>query len=752
MSDTSEPVAALPATAAAETDRPAIKASVYPAGIARPLWRPARLLDALLLLAFILLGVSMIAAYVTRESYFFYWDWTEFWQRSVRQFHAFQHSFREGREVLRISMGEEYNFLYTLPLLPFLWAFGTSRLAYLVGVTVVYQVPFCLAMGAVGSRMVDGRRQAAFWTAALIALLVPTTWLATFRGCPDVGAAALVTLAVWIYLGDTQLRNWQRWVALGTIWAAVPLFRRHFAYDGVAFFLAVGVQTLLVFFLDLKRGFRPALRGLIGKSLRTAAVVAVMAFWLCTLGRDALPNLTKNTLALYGRAPVSMTVEFYAESFGWLVLMLATVGYLAGTLRFAKQRGPIAFVFLTGLLCMVVWCALPRQAGFMHHLLHASLLVVPGLALAFWSAYMVPRRWLRVPLATAVAAALVLNFAAAVKPSLAIARAAAWSLPNETQPAAPENILARLPQAGMDSVGLFARNCAPYHRTDRSEVCRLLAYLRQVTTPADRIFVMNAGYVSFAMLRHTEAELYPQTKLQVVETPVNDARHWYPVENLLEADYALVLDPVSRHLPPEMQRVVEMPAEAIAKNWEIAADFAPLPEVFSLDGNQTARVYKRVRPTSLPVAVRTFEKMAAAFPVCPPGQADWICLTQRTTTGYYYWRCYQFRLGGSVPDLKLLYARTAPAEGELRGVLTLLDDRCRGAKLCLSAIDSEGRQSPLAETIVEQPIRRHEIRLSFAGCGKRHLMLTVTPLASGPSDQPGQLVLEKLTVVAAGAP
>ena len=725
MSDTPQVSLSLSAAATVERNTSTAETSPRPAGAARTLWRPERLLDALLLLAFILLGVSMIAAYSTRENWFFSWDWAAFYLRTRDQFHALQHSFQEGREVLGISMTCEYNYLYTLPLLPFLWAFGTSRLAYLVGVTVVYQIPFCLAMGAVGSRMVGGRRQAAFWTAALVALLLPTTWLATFRGMPDVGAAALVALAVWIYLGDTQLRQWWRWVALGTVWAAVPLFRRHFAYDGVAFFLAVGIQTLVAFFLDLKRGRRPALRDLIGTSLRTAGVVAVMAFWLGTLGRDALPNLSKNTIALYGQSPFRQTVHFYVDHFGWLVLVLAAIGYVAGSLRFARRRGPIAFVFLTGLLCMVVWFALPRQSGNMHHLLHASLLVVPGLGLALLSACELPRRWVRAPLAAVVVGTLLLNFVAAVKPSLAVARAAA---------------------------AVFPRDCAPLRRTDRAEVCRLLDYLRQIATPEDRIYVIGTGYFNDDMVRYAEAELYCRPKLQVAETPQDDTLCWYPTENLLDADYAVVYDPLSLDPTMEKRQTGRLPARALSKNWEISTDFTLLPEVFSFDGKQTARVYKRVRPTSLPVAVRTFEKITAAMPVWPGDQAEWIYLTQRTTTRYHRSRAYEFRLGENVPELKLLYARSAPAGGEVRGMLKQMDNRCHRAKLSLAAINGEGRQSPLAESVVEPSAFSREVRIPFADCGQRHLMLTISPLAPGPSGHPGWLALENLTVVAAGAP
>ncbi len=728
MSDTPQATLAASATATAEVIASKAETPPRPASAVQTLRQGGRLLDGLLLLAFILFGVALIAAYCTRERFFFAWDWAAYHRYAVDQFHAFLRSFREGAVLLHGSMANEYNFLYTLPLQPFLWAFGTSRLAYLVGVTVVYQIPFCLAMGAIGMRLAGGRRQAAFWTAALVALLLPTTWLATFRGYPDVGGAALVALAVWVYVGDMQLRNWRRWVALGTVWAAVPLFRRHFAYDGVAFFLAVGIQTLLAFALELKNGFRPALVGLLGKSLRTVGVVAVMAFWLGTLGRDALPALTENTLDLYESfkaSPLQFT-QFYVGCFGCLALVLAAVGYLAGMWRFAQQRAAIAFVFLTGLLCMVVWFALPRQSGGMHHLLHAALLVVPGVALAMLSACDLPRRWLRLALAGSVVGALVLNFAAAVKPSLAIARA-------------------------VDSTPVFAHNCGPVRRTDRAEVCRLLDYLRHITTPEDRIYVINAGYINHEMIHLAEVEMYTDPKLQMAEVPDVDSSHWYPAENLLDADYVIVVDPMSLYLPPEKQMSVRLPADAV-KNWEISTDFTLLPEVFSFEGNQKARLYKRVRPTSLPVAVRTFEKITAAMPVWPGDQAEWIYLTQRTTTNYRRGRPYQFRLGENVPELKLLYARSAPAGGEVRGILKQMDNRCHRAKLSLAAINGEGRQSPLAESVVEPSAFSREVRIPFADCGQRHLMLTISPLAPGPSGHPGWLALENLTVVAAGAP
>jgi len=46
------------------------------------------------------------------------------------------------------STNLEYNYFHTIPLIPFILALGNSRLSYVLSVSLVYQLPFALVVGA----------------------------------------------------------------------------------------------------------------------------------------------------------------------------------------------------------------------------------------------------------------------------------------------------------------------------------------------------------------------------------------------------------------------------------------------------------------------------------------------------------------------------------------------------------------------------------------------------------------------------
>ena len=77
----------------------------------------------------------------------------------------------------------------------------------------------------------------------VVALLTPMVWVATLRGYPDMGAAAIMALAVWVYLGDPRLTRARQSVVIGLLLAGAMLFRRHFAYNAVALVLSVALQS-----------------------------------------------------------------------------------------------------------------------------------------------------------------------------------------------------------------------------------------------------------------------------------------------------------------------------------------------------------------------------------------------------------------------------------------------------------------------------------------------------------------------------
>jgi hypothetical protein len=221
----------------------------------------------------------------------------------------------------------------------------------------------------------------------------------------------------------------------------------------------------------------------------------------------------------------------------------------------------------------------------------------------------------------------------------------------------------------------------------------------------------------------------------------------------LAAQYWVVVDPPTFCLGRDRQLVVALSHDAMAQSWGIAADFAALPETFSLCGGAKVRIYKRLRPTTPAVAVQTFDKIVSAIPLRPGAQPDWVALTRPSRANFWGFVSPEQRievcLGGGAVDPHFLYTRPNPSSGEVHGKVTFLDDHCKGARLQIVAADAQGQQSPIAEVSLTRSGSAQDFRLPFAIPAKRWLVLAMSPLDGAKSKgEGGSVVVEQVEVVA----
>lgn len=94
------------------------------------------LVNACLLGFLALITVAITVLYVSSERNFHWWiDW---YSSAIRVTTAFRESPWEGLKLVKNSLAQDRNWIYTLPLVPFLLTFGTSRLVYELALALVY--------------------------------------------------------------------------------------------------------------------------------------------------------------------------------------------------------------------------------------------------------------------------------------------------------------------------------------------------------------------------------------------------------------------------------------------------------------------------------------------------------------------------------------------------------------------------------------------------------------------------------------
>src|SRR5690554_464150 len=146
------------------------------------------------LLSAVLFTVVLTYVYLSHEDSFYYWDYASYHDMTAWKVIYFRNL--SGDSVLSLlyeivrdiwqSTAQDYSDLHTLPLVPIFLLFGSSRLVYILSMTILFILPFAFTIGSIATRLVPSQpRHAVFWSTTFLALLLPATWVPTLRGYPD---------------------------------------------------------------------------------------------------------------------------------------------------------------------------------------------------------------------------------------------------------------------------------------------------------------------------------------------------------------------------------------------------------------------------------------------------------------------------------------------------------------------------------------------------------------------------------------
>ena len=171
--------------------------------------------DFLLLLTIVSLQIYFVLQYYARERYIYFYDIGGFENIVNNLAVLFPHQWQQLLAQLKSSLPTDYNYYYTLPLIPLVQLLGPNRLHYLISVVVLYQIPCMLLVGYLFRQLVEKRARLFFWIAVLIAALLPSAWSPSLRGYPDIGGTLFICLALGIYLRHDPHQRWWQYLLSG---------------------------------------------------------------------------------------------------------------------------------------------------------------------------------------------------------------------------------------------------------------------------------------------------------------------------------------------------------------------------------------------------------------------------------------------------------------------------------------------------------------------------------------------------------
>ncbi|NJR50223.1 MAG: hypothetical protein HC780_12300 [Leptolyngbyaceae cyanobacterium CSU_1_3] len=559
--------------------------------------------------------IVLVVAYVLSERTFYWWDYTTYSWILEKKLTEFQNSPLQALRTTWRSAGSDYSDYPVLLLLPFRWAFGNGRVTYILSVALVYLLPFAWVVGTIATQLIPAAPpRTVRWIAAWMTIAMPMFWLPTLRGYVDIGAALGMAIATWIYLRDVELRSRWQIVTIGLLLGFTPLFRRHFAYGVIAFFGAMTV-TLLVGAATSGRGWRA-----IGQSvIRLAGVAIVGAITLITFGKHFLRVVLHNDFSsLYTSYEVSLSqgLQYYGIAYGWVVWLLAGLGFAIGFRKRFLSHSTAGFLILFYGFLFIVWVSRVKQVG-VHYTTHFTALIIFGLVSFTWA--LLQARSRTVPLVV-LGLFLCCNIWIGLAPV---------SFLDSTLLRPTRLGMTLLPEVvGTKFSELFAANNPPLRRSDYDELARLVQTLRTIASQKPPPIYVGAAssLLNSNLLGFVEDALYGHRSLNLLPAEDIDSRDRYPIEQMLQADYLVTATPFQHQIRPEDQEIVKLIGDIFDDRWQISQDFSRLPPEFRLANQVRVNLYRRVRSTSLATALNTLAAMKNAVGSRPGRQLDWVAI------------------------------------------------------------------------------------------------------------------------------
>jgi hypothetical protein len=531
------------------------------------------------ILVLIILSNTFAIYFLSQERFVYYWDWSGYWNIYLgMSTFLLKHPISALRSIINLIRSDDYNPLPVLPLVPFEWLFGPSRLTYILAIVNLYLLPTAVLMGLLAQRLFQPCSSK--WTplSSVIAitsiLILHPLWGPVLSGLPDVvGTAVIGGILLLHFAKPFPEQKLNHLIATGLLLCILVLLRRYYAFWVVAFFPALAAAQALDIFER---------HGIAWRHYFTAArnaIIIGLTFTLSLFGLAtpfAVRAVTTDYSDTFSAYRISNSVVEEAgkvSSYLGLTVIIASISGLVWLSLRKETR--VAGVFLT-VQSFIAFVAFARTQDFdpQHY-----YLLVPSIALAI--------------------AVLAISLCAQIGKS--VTRAAAIGLLFAALLATFSVVFVPKATALSEVLGRFVPvdRTYPLVRNDIDVLDRLLDRLGELNTqqPGD-VYVLASSPILNSDILKNRCRLSPQPRSfcsHILRTHDVDKRDGFP-RDFLQASYLVVASPTQYHLRPDDQRVIGILARDVMEAIGIGASFQRLPGEFSLDQRVAVWVYAKIRP------------------------------------------------------------------------------------------------------------------------------------------------------------
>lgn len=464
--------------------------------------------------------------------------------------------------LLKSISSRNYNFLPSLPLVPFALLFGDGRLIYLLSIVIVYLVPALLAFLWFQKQLFP---YVSPWTTAFVFLLSPAIFTPIPLGYIDIGGLIIICFVLVKLLKQPVIHlRTTDFISLGILLALLCLFRRWYAIWVASLYVTICIKSLLEIFDGKNTHVRFSIfYKITGKILISTLVLIII---LTSLALPIIRQyISKNYVSYFlsmdapGAVFEIMTINYL----GVFTTACIFAGCLVG-IYYKRTRRAMGFLLILTLLSLLTFYKF-QSLGRHHYYLLTPLLVSSQILLVHRMMHMFRNKALHMIVFALFITISFINFLSSYSPI--------------TNPVK----------------FLFSRNLVyPIVRNDIAQLQKMLQTIKLHTSASSQILILSSSnilnssimqelcYVSIKDMPFC-SKIMSRSYIDGREKPLNYAN----------IDLVVVVKPIEYSRNPRYQTELTNLATQFLNSGDIGINYIRLKDTFLLDRNAKAYIFQK---------------------------------------------------------------------------------------------------------------------------------------------------------------
>lgn len=558
---------------------------------ANPANKKTRFLVFLSIIAIIFIANAIVVNYVLSEHTIYYWDLSGYWKNSIDLLGTFRQNPISGFKSILDSMNTDYNYLPLVPMLPFLFIFGTSRLSFILIVLNLYILPFAIIMYFTSKTLISKTRFVLrSYTKPLlfsVFMLAPTVLIPALNGRPD--AICLVVIAlIFYYLAKTQLECISNYFVLAILVFILIILRRYFAFLGISIYIAILITKTIQNFKHFDN--KTALAKSIKVSIKLFASGIVVLLLMFVFSKDLLIRyLTGNYNDVYSGYLLGSFFDqilLFVQYYGILFLALAILGIIISHIKYRKTvvSEISAIGLISSLLCFVLFTRV-QTLGDQHMYMFVPFFTL-SISILIITLSNHKKQW---------------KIASLIPPTLIILLSLYSFTGTRTTNC-----------SNLCYITGISEKIRPTIRSDIETIDSMRVDLENLMTNADYLYILSSSDAfNDDLFKNINLPSYPKINISGVKHV--DKRDGFPYY-FFDATYIAVADPIQTHLLDGSQEVISYLAKQILSN---KVNNLSLIKSYNIDNNVTIKLFHKDSPYDEQFLIKTKEHFKLKYPNYP---------------------------------------------------------------------------------------------------------------------------------------